>query len=78
MKRNINDVALEKIWEHLPEMVNRGFLKIRFVENVITTMQVLRKKDMLGWRIWDNLRKSFWKFENSEIREKLLKMGKQT
>ena len=59
-------------------MVNRGFLKIRFVENVITTMQVLRKKDMLGWRIWDNLRKSFWKFENSEIREKLLKMGKQT
>lgn len=32
LKRNINDVPFEKIWKHLPAVVNRGYLQVEFVE----------------------------------------------
>ena len=64
LKRNINHVTFEKIWEFLPQTVNMGFLKISFVEEIISTLSILRKKNMFPDRIWKTLKRSFEEFEN--------------
>lgn len=32
LKKNMNEVAFQKIWKDLPTVVNKGFLQVSFVE----------------------------------------------
>lgn len=59
---NMNEVSFEKIWKHLPFVVNKGYLKIDFVEEVLKTLKILRKKNIFPERIWIPLKKSFQEF----------------
>ena len=67
LKRNVNDVAFEKIWFSFPEVVNKGYLKISFVEDIIKTLSTLKKKGIISEKIWKGIEKSFSKFENKEV-----------
>lgn len=58
LKNNINQVAFMKIWKYLPKIVNCGYLKINFVQTVLSTMKILRKKNMFPERIWKTIRLS--------------------
>ena len=62
LKRNINEVAFEKVWKDLARVVNRGYLRVGFVEAVLVTLQVLRKKGMFSERVWLQLKRQFFQF----------------
>ena len=74
LKLNINEITFEKIWEYLPETVNMGYLKIHFVEEIVRTLEILKRKNMFPERIWKTLKSSFREFENKEIRSRLKKI----
>lgn len=38
LKRHVNDVCFEKIWEYLPRSVNEGRLKAGLVEEMMGTL----------------------------------------
>lgn len=62
LSRNINEVSFEKIWKNLPVVVNRGYLQIEFVEEIMKTLRIMRKKDLFPHRIWMPLKNSFQSF----------------
>ncbi len=59
----------------MPDVINKGFLQVQFMEEVIKTLKILHKKNMFPERIWKPLRQSFKKFENLELRKKLEDIG---
>jgi hypothetical protein len=56
---------------HIPGNLNNGKLKIAFVEDVITTILILRKGDNMSQVIWKKLQPTFNTIENIELRLKL-------
>lgn len=71
LRQNINEVAFEKIWKLMPEVMNKGHLRVGFVEEVLKTLKILRKKNLFSERVWVQLRGNFTRFDNTEIRKKL-------
>ena len=35
LKRNVDEISLQKIWQHLPLALNEGRVRIKFVEQVL-------------------------------------------
>ena len=62
LKLNVNDSAFEKIWKNFAPVVNRGYLDVNFVQEVIKTMKILRKKGKFAERVWRNVRINFKEF----------------
>jgi hypothetical protein len=62
LKRHVNDICIEKIWLHLPASVNKGYLKIKFVEEIITTIEILRKGRNMSEVIWKKIQPTFQDF----------------
>jgi hypothetical protein len=56
---------------HIPENLNNGKLKIAFVEDVITTILILRKGDNMSQVIWKKLQPTFKTIDNIELKLKL-------
>lgn len=71
LRQNINEVAFEKIWKLMPEVMNKGHLRVGFVEEVLKTLKILRKKNLFSERVWVQLRGNFTRFDNTEISKKL-------
>ncbi len=74
VKRHINDICLEKIWLHVPESLNAGRLQIGFVEDVVTTISILRKGGNMGEVIWHKIKPTFKGIDNLELRVRLEKI----
>lgn len=74
LKRYINDICIEKIWTHLPSSLNKGYLKVKFVEEIITTIEILRKGKNMSEVIWKKMQPTFQQIENIELRLRLEKI----
>lgn len=55
LKSNVNDICFEKIWAYFPECVNKGRLRVALVEEIITTLQILRKSRYMSEVIWKRI-----------------------
>lgn len=62
LKRHVNDVCLEKIWEHFPRSVNEGRLKAGLVEEMMGTLEILRKGRNMSEVIWKRIQPTFQQF----------------
>jgi hypothetical protein len=74
LKRHINDICIEKIWAYIPENINGGKLKVQFVEDVITTILILRKGDNMSEVIWKKIQPTFNNIDNVELKLRLEKI----
>lgn len=44
LARNVNEEALEEIWEYFPQAVNANKFPISFVEEVIKSLKILKTR----------------------------------
>jgi hypothetical protein len=74
LKRHVNDICIEKIWAYIPKAVNKGHLRVKFVEEIITTIEILRKGKNMSEVIWKKMQPTFQEFENIELKLRLEKI----
>lgn len=58
----------------MPQAINSGKLRIRFVDNFIHTISTLRKREELSDKVWRKMKYSIEKIDNLEVRTKLQKI----
>lgn len=58
----------------MPESLNEGRVRIRFVEEVIETIKILRKSRNMGEVIWKRVKATFGKVDNIELKVQLEKI----
>ena len=68
LKKNIDDVCMEKMWEFMPQSINRGGVRVGLTEMMCETILILRKSRNMSEVIWRRISDTFASIENVEIR----------
>ena len=71
LKKNIDDVCMEKMWEFMPQSINRGRVRVGLTEMMCETILILRKSRNMSEVIWRRISDTFASIENVEIRLRL-------
>lgn len=71
LKKNIDDVCMEKMWEFMPQSINRGGVRVGLTEMMCETILILRKSRNMSEVIWRRISDTFASIENVEIRLRL-------
>ena len=74
LQRNIYDETILEMWEYIPKSLNANKLPISFVEEMIKTIKILRKRGKFSEKIWKIMMITFEKIQNLEVRVKLQKL----
>ena len=62
---------MEKMWEFMPQSINRGGVRVGLTEMMCETILILRKSRNMSEVIWRRISDTFASIENVEIRLRL-------